>query len=365
MARAPSAMNADGKLPIFISHASEDAVLASSIQSLIEAALRRRPSERLVFRSTDVTAIEGGADWYDAIIKALRQSRICLSLLTPTSVYKPWVIYESGGAYAIYRQKAQRLIAVCAAGITPDLVPSPLKRLQTRRLYDPGDLEQLLKELAVLLGRRSRPLTHRVKALAKSGRDITGGWDSVNPARVASRADLSPYRIDMALAVAKKHVFIAGQNLYTIASSGAHRNSILDFLHADRDRKVDVLFCNAQKDICVKAWSQVNPEQSEAGYTHTDHLRTATREFSALVREAHKRKLHGLRVRVLPLIPIGVTVLDPDSNSGVMAFQPVINHGPKSGERPQFLISKTGNPEVFRYYWLNLMTAFQFSEELR
>ena len=134
MARAPFAMNAVGKLPIFISHASEDAALASSLQSLIEAALRRRPSERLVFRSTDVSAIEGGADWYEAIINALRQSRICLSLFTPTSVYKPWVIYESGGAYAIYRQKARKLIAVCAAGITPELVPSPLKRLQTRRL---------------------------------------------------------------------------------------------------------------------------------------------------------------------------------------------------------------------------------------
>ena len=358
-------MNADGKCPIFISHASEDAALASALQLLIEAALQKRPSEKLVFRSSNVTAIEGGADWYDAIIKALRQSSICLSLLTPTSIYKPWVIYESGGAYAIYRRKAQRLIAVCAAGITPDLVPSPLKRLQTRRLYDPADLEQLLKELAGLLGRRSNPLTQRVRALAKLGRDITGGWDSVNPARVASRADLSPYRFDMALAVAKKHVFIAGQNLHTIASSGTHRNSILDFLRAARDRKVDVLICNARKDTCVKAWAQVNPEQPESSYTYKDHLRTATREFLALLREARKRKLHGLRVKVLPLIPIGVTVVDPESNSGVMAFQPVINHGPKSGERPQFLISKTGNPEVFRYYWLNLMTAFEFSEELR
>jgi len=304
------------------------------------------------------------ADWYEEIIGALRQSKICLSLLTPASIYKPWVIYESGGAYAIYRQKAKRLIAVCAGGITPDLVPSPLKRLQVRRLYDFGDLEQLLKELALLLGRRPRSSNHGVKALANRSRDITGGWASVNPARVASRADLSPYRFDMALAVAKKHLFIAGQNLYTIASSEAHRNAILDFLRADRTRKVDVLICDAQNDACVKAWAQINPEQSKIGYTYKDHLRTSTREFSRLLREARTKRLRGLQIRVLPLIPIGVTVIDADLNSGVMAFQPVINHGPKSGERPQFLISKTENAEVFRYYWLNLTTAFKFSDAL-
>lgn len=358
-------MTGDAKSPIFISHASEDIDLAASLQSLIEGALRRTPSERLVFRSTDVAAIEGGADWYDTIISALRQSKICLSLLTPASIHKPWVIYESGGAYAIYGRGGKRLIAVCAGGITPDLVPSPLRRLQVRRLYDVGDVDQLVKELADRLGRRVKPLSRRVRALTNLSRDIAGGWGSVSPARVASRADLSPYRFDMALLQAKKHVFIAGQNLYTIASSEAHRNAILDFLRADNDRRVEVLICNPQNSACVKAWGQVNPEQPGTGYTYRDHLRTATNEFSRLLLQARKRKLNGLQVRALPLIPIGVTVIDPDLSSGVMAFQPVINHGPKSGERPQFLISKAGNPEVFRYYWLNLRTAFDFSDSLR
>lgn len=366
MARMRNAITGHGSTPIFISHASEDADLASSLQSLIEAALRKRSTEELVFRSTDVAAIEGGADWYDTIITALRQSKVCLSLLTPTSIHKPWVIYESGGAYAIYRDKAaKRLIAVCAGGITPGLVPSPLKRLQVRQLYDPGELEQLLKELAALLRRRLRLSNSRIKRVANRGRDINGGWASVSPARLASRVELSPYRVDRALAVAQKYVFMAGQNLYSIASSEANQNAILNFLREDKDRRVDVLICDLQRKECVKAWAWINPEQAATGYTYKDHLRTATREFLRLLRQARRERLLGLRIKVLPLIPIGVTVIDPDSKSGIMTFQPVINHGPKSGERPQFLVSKADNREVFSYYWLNLTTAFKFSDNLR
>lgn len=350
---------------VFISHASEDTRLASALQNLLEATLRSRSQEQLVFRSTDVKAMEGGADWYADIIKAIRDSHVCLTLLTPISVHKSWVMYESGAAYAVYsgRRWLKKLIPVCASGITPGLVPKPLKRLQAYRLYHTGDLEQLLKQLAGITSRTYRRSTKKISVVAKLSKDLTGGWDSVQPSRVATRADLSPYRFDRVLAIAQDHVFVAGQNLYTIASSGEHRESILNFLSSRRGRRVDLLICDPTNSSAINAWAKVNPDQAETGYTYKNHLQTAKHEFAALVRQARKRKLN-LNVKVLGLVSFGATAIDPDSDNGIISFQPVVNHGPKSGERPMFLLTKTGNPEIFRYYWSNLQTAYRCAKNL-
>ncbi len=350
---------------IFISHASEDASLAAALQQLIEAALKSPPKERLIFCSSDVGIIEGGADWYEAIIRAIRESRICLTLMTPTSVHKPWVLYESGAAYAIYRSKSNRLISVCALGISPGLIPSPFKRLQTRSLDDPAQLEQLLRELAKLLGRPCRVSHHKIKAVARKAEDPTGGWASVQSSRVSTHSESSPFRVDRALAVAKKHILLAGQCLHYVATTKDQAESILKFLGDDPRRHLDILLCDPSNKVGVKAWTTVNPDLRGSRYTYKTNLHEACIGFASLISEAHKRKIRGLSIRVVGIVPYGATVVDPELNSGVIAFQPVVNHGPKAAERPQFIVTKTENPEVFEYYWRCLRTAFDFGKDLK
>ena len=114
---------------IFLSHTSEDKELALQLKAFLENALKPGIHERLVFCSSDVGDIEGGADWYPEIIAALRTSRLCLALLTPNSIHRPWILYESGGAYAVFQRSptSRRLIPVLARGLTSSSVPAPFK----------------------------------------------------------------------------------------------------------------------------------------------------------------------------------------------------------------------------------------------
>lgn len=84
---------------IFISHASSDAHLATELNEALSECLEGLDPDADVFQSSSVSAIEFGRDWYDATIAALRASKLCLVLLTPRSIAKPWVMFEAGGAY--------------------------------------------------------------------------------------------------------------------------------------------------------------------------------------------------------------------------------------------------------------------------
>ena len=156
---------------------------------------------------------------------------------------------------------------------------------------------------------------------------------------------------------------MAGQNLYHIASSTERLDSIIKFLSSGRERKVDILLCDKCNAAGVKAWAQVNPEQPKVGYTYKEHLKTATQGFLDLISDVRKQKISGLNIRVLGLVPFSATVIDPSLKSRIMTIQPVVNHGPKSGDRPQFLITNNQD-DVFTYYWLNLQTAFEFATDL-
>lgn len=352
------------KYSIFVCHDSDDRVLAAKLQTLLEKTLTPLRGEKLVFRSTDLDAVKGGADWYAAIIDALRNSEFCLSLLTPTSIHKPWVLFESGVACAVYRNRAPRLIALCASGMTPETVPDPFKRLQARCLYDSSELDKLVRQIAATLPTALHVSPMQLRTVVGLSQDITGGWNCVEPIRAAVRADLSPYRFDQALKVATQHVFVAGQNLHRIATTKETLDAIIEFLRAGKQRRIDILLCDARNRSAVRAWKTVNPELDKTPYTYRKQLLRSTAEFLALSRMAHKEEL-ALTARVLDVVPFGATAIDPELDSGVIALQPVVNHGPKSGERPQFLITRAANREIFRYYWLNLETAFENAADLR
>jgi hypothetical protein len=135
---------------IFISHAVDDADLASSLQRVLEMAFD--PPVQ-IFRSSDAAAIEGGADWYATILNELARSDVCLALLTPNSIYaKPWLPYETGGAFALYREREAgqaRLVALRARGVGPNIVPGPLQRLQSVDLSNEVALKKLFHNSSV------------------------------------------------------------------------------------------------------------------------------------------------------------------------------------------------------------------------
>jgi hypothetical protein len=83
---------------VFVSHDSRDADLAEAFDNLLTDA-----SGGIVksFRSSDrkgQAGIEYGAEWYPAVMARLDSATDVVALLTPSSVDRPWILYEAGVA---------------------------------------------------------------------------------------------------------------------------------------------------------------------------------------------------------------------------------------------------------------------------
>jgi hypothetical protein len=159
-------------------------------------------------------------------------------------------------------------------------------------------------------------------------------------------------------------VFLAGQCLHYVATERDQADSILKFLGSDPGRRLDILLCDPSNKSAVKAWTTVNPAFTRGRYNYQTNLDEACAGLKSLIREARKRKISGLNIKVVGIVPYGATAIDPNLDSGGIAFQPVLNHGPKAAERPQFIVTRRDNPAVFQYYWGCLRDTFRFATNL-
>jgi hypothetical protein len=338
---------------IFLSHAAEDKEFALGLKALLKKAVKPRRLEHLVFCSSDVGDIGGGEDWYPKIIAALRSSQLCLALLTPNSIHSPWILYESGGAYAVFQRAptSRRLIPVIARGLTSSSVPSPFKKLQIRNLADSKEAYALISEIRVLLGRpmslNAANVGNLVSLAAPDGRR----WDTVEPTLVAKASDSSPFNVEHVLRIAKRRVVVIGQNLQWLAKSENCHDAIVKFLRKRRGQRIYILINDFRNGKAVSAWSNVNPSIDRDGYCYRTHVREATNKFIELKKRCLRERANGFTLHVRDLVPFGATIMDPEDSDGVIALQPLVNHGQKASERPQFLISKRNNPDIFEYYW--------------
>jgi hypothetical protein len=338
---------------IFLSHTSEDRELALHLKAVLEKAIKPRRFERLVFCSSDVGDLEGGDDWYPKIIAALRTSQLCLALLTPNSIHRPWILYESGGAYAVFQRSPtlRKLIPLLARGLSSSSVPAPFKKLQIRNLAEPTEAFALISEIGGLLCRPVSPNVANLRKLVSLASPDSRRWDRVEPTLVARSSDSSPFNIEHVLRVAKARVVVIGQNLQWLARSESCHDAALEFLRKAPRREFDVVINDFRNEKAVSAWSNVNPSIDRDGYTYRKHLKEATKKFIGLKKRCRKEGVKRFTLHARDLVPFGATIMDPETADGVIALQPLVNHGQKASERPQFLISKRSNPEVFRYYW--------------
>src|SRR5690349_13398968 len=77
---------------VFISHFTAEKKIAASFQNFFRDAF---PSVD-VFRSSDAESIPTGEGQYRTIIDALTSSEVMIVLLSPDSVRRPWVPFETG-----------------------------------------------------------------------------------------------------------------------------------------------------------------------------------------------------------------------------------------------------------------------------
>ncbi len=121
---------------IFISHAVANKDIAKFLAETLEAA-REDVTTFLASRPGDIRADE---DWLRGIERALQEADTYMVLLTPESVLRPWVNFESGAAWFFHRQ----MVFVRIEALSTDDILLPIS---SRQIYALDDRDSYLPSL--------------------------------------------------------------------------------------------------------------------------------------------------------------------------------------------------------------------------
>jgi len=153
---------------IFISHMHAHEEFVNALQEQLDDALAGGVR---FFNSSDHTSLRPGDPWSDRLNRALRETKVVLVVASPKSVTSSWVNFEGGGGWIA----GARVVPCCVAGMTPEMLPSPLNSLQaldlrTRRGVE--DLVHVIADTADLRYPAAARLGSMVAALAEADRAI-------------------------------------------------------------------------------------------------------------------------------------------------------------------------------------------------
>jgi hypothetical protein len=180
---------------VFISHIHQEAALGTVAKAIIEEVFSRDGVS--AFLSSDMRDIPAGRKWLDEISEQLEQCRVVVSLLSPTSLTRPWVNIELGAGWI----KGLRVIPLCHSGLLVGDLPRPFGDFNGVGLDQNDAAERLL--LGVADGLR---LAHPGKwlnfdGMLKSMRaavpeiKVSKASNSPAPSAALGRDDLEPEQV--------------------------------------------------------------------------------------------------------------------------------------------------------------------------
>jgi hypothetical protein len=141
---------------IFLSHSTADRVIAEAVKKLLENVFGSVNLQ--VDYSSDQEAgggIPPGALWLPWITDHIQQSDWVYVLLTPGSMVRPWVLWESGAAAGVALGSGRGGVVIPVTFGVPDArVPSPLSAAQLVRgdSAEAGGITRLLQNVNKALG---------------------------------------------------------------------------------------------------------------------------------------------------------------------------------------------------------------------
>ncbi len=164
-------MDEQSPTSIFLSHTASDAPVVRAIQDAIELLFGDAVTVSHSSRRDLDGSIRAGADWFGWITNEVRHAHVTLVVLTPASVQKPWILWETGavfGAAVAADATDERRVRPLLFGIENADVPDPLQRmgLQGTKGGDGAAVRALLSDLVdglqAHLGGRLVQITLRV-----------------------------------------------------------------------------------------------------------------------------------------------------------------------------------------------------------
>jgi phenylpyruvate tautomerase PptA (4-oxalocrotonate tautomerase family) len=326
---------------LFISHTTSDDSLATALTNLIADHLGLKDA---IF--CDHLSLSLGHKLDHAITTALKQSKAVLAVMAPHSVFKPWLIYEMGGANF---HKGKRVFVVLANGLAYDSLPAPIKPWCVGSIENSEGVQRLLKSLADCFGFTRKPLKQElVDAVTTLASSQCGDWSSVSTALVVESANVSPFGLDGIFASnspyrAKKEVLLIGPNLHTMTYDKPefgpkYKSMIFHWLRESPTRRLCIVMLDVNEPKYWEGFVKIYGDK----FKH--HLKHATETLKDWREEAGVQ----FDFRVTDFVPNTFAFIDqPD---GYLVLTPISFdiHGPA---RPHFFLSARENKSIVRRYW--------------
>ena len=343
---------------IFVAHSEKDSDLVKKLMAAITSACQLDPTE--VFVSSE-GSIRPDETFPQAITEALRSSEAIVVVLTPNSIWAPWVHFEAGGAHFA---QCKSLFAVTAHGIGEGSLPSNLRYYSVRNLSEKKEVRQLLDRLQEVLGvpRRKTPKAESDLVRCASGNDAD--WTFVRSTTLTNELGGSPFELHHLIQRAKTSVFIIGMNLWSLSvgpSSAKLRQKIFRFLRGDRNRSVRILLQTKNNTEITEAWEKINPgfskDLDDATEVFLDWLKAAqTSQTGKTTINTQRRR--RLEIKVTDLVLVGFDIIDPQCKDGLMVIRHTLHRLPTSEVRPAFVLRGGKWDPVFNHYLSSWKKAF-------
>ncbi len=147
-AEDPNAETADapGRLMIFISHSSKDAVLAEALVNLFRAALAV-PADLIRCSSVDGYRLPVGINTEQKLREEVKTAKVVVGLITPNSLGSHFVMFELGARWG-----SGYFLAPLLAGLSASELSGPLSLLNALSAIQEGQLHQLVADISKQIG---------------------------------------------------------------------------------------------------------------------------------------------------------------------------------------------------------------------
>lgn len=147
---------------IFISHTHGDKALADAIAGLIQELFGEAVSVNYSSKKELAGGIGPGVDWAEWIAREVVNADVAFVLLTPSSIQKPWLLWEAGAVEGTDRatrhDKDQQRVWPLIYGLGPADIPSPFGGKQVIDGTSAADMEVVVDALFQRLGLAFTPV---------------------------------------------------------------------------------------------------------------------------------------------------------------------------------------------------------------
>lgn len=144
---------------IFLSHSSADVRIAEAMEALLTRIFGEGNVE-VVFSSDEREGrgVDLGREWFPWITQQIQEVDKTYVLLTPTSIARPWVMWEAGVAEGVgLGDHREDPVIPITFGLDDRDVPDPFRSIQSARCDTPGGVARLLRDANDDLGDRRIP----------------------------------------------------------------------------------------------------------------------------------------------------------------------------------------------------------------